>query len=311
MYTGPHIITSGLILNLDAANTKSYNGTTTWYGQVNNDINCTLVNSITYSSNNKGYLIFNGTNQYSTITNNSSFDMSTGDFTIDIWVSPSSFSNACTLFGQGTALNGLSIGFHTNGKPYISLGCLYNSVAEGSNLYLTPPNNTVFTSILYAGYGVNNGIGPNYIANIISPTSRSICETAYIGFSPNVQVGTSATNAIFGDPINGTPKTLALTVSYGLFSSQSMSINTWNNIIATRIGTELYLYLNSILVGQMTYSTTVGSSTSTNLIGSNIVASTNCLYYNGKLSNIRIYKDKGLSSTEVLQNYVSFKNRFI
>ena len=32
MFTGPHIVTDGLVLSLDAANTKSYPGSgTTWY----------------------------------------------------------------------------------------------------------------------------------------------------------------------------------------------------------------------------------------------------------------------------------------
>ena len=72
MYTGPQIVTSGLVLHLDAGNTKSYSGTgTVWYGRAGNlnggvVNNGTLVNSPTFDSGNKGSIVYNGTNQYVT-----------------------------------------------------------------------------------------------------------------------------------------------------------------------------------------------------------------------------------------------------
>ena len=45
MFTGPDIVTDGLVLNLDAANHKSYPGTgTTWYDLSRNGNNASLVN---------------------------------------------------------------------------------------------------------------------------------------------------------------------------------------------------------------------------------------------------------------------------
>jgi hypothetical protein len=61
----PSIVTSGLILCLDAGNTNSYPGSgTTWTDISANGNNSTLVNGPTYSSLNGGNLTFNGTNQY-------------------------------------------------------------------------------------------------------------------------------------------------------------------------------------------------------------------------------------------------------
>ena len=60
---GPKIITDGLVLCLDAANTKSYLGTgTTWNDLSGNNNNGTLTNGPTFSSNNGGSIVFDGTN---------------------------------------------------------------------------------------------------------------------------------------------------------------------------------------------------------------------------------------------------------
>ena len=69
VYGGPEITTSGLVLYLDAANKKSYPGTgTTWTDLSGNGNNGTLTNSPSYSSVRNGTIIFDGTNDYISIT---------------------------------------------------------------------------------------------------------------------------------------------------------------------------------------------------------------------------------------------------
>ena len=61
----PSIITSGLILNLDAANPSSYSGSgTTWTDLSGFGNNGTLINAVGYSSSNGGELTFDGVNDY-------------------------------------------------------------------------------------------------------------------------------------------------------------------------------------------------------------------------------------------------------
>lgn len=61
MYTGPNISDDGLVLSLDAANTKSYiSGSTTWTDLTRNGNNGTLVNGPTFSSANGGSIVFDG-----------------------------------------------------------------------------------------------------------------------------------------------------------------------------------------------------------------------------------------------------------
>ena len=80
---GPSIITDGLVLNLDAANKRSYPGSgTTWHDLTKNKVIGTLTNGPTYSG---GSLVFNGTSSYITLGTNSNLNFGTGDFTIDCW----------------------------------------------------------------------------------------------------------------------------------------------------------------------------------------------------------------------------------
>jgi hypothetical protein len=67
----PNIVTDGLVLYLDAANAKSYPGSgTTWFDISGNNNHVTLYNGVNFSSENGGYLIFDGTNDYAASINN-------------------------------------------------------------------------------------------------------------------------------------------------------------------------------------------------------------------------------------------------
>jgi hypothetical protein len=74
-YRGPNTVTDGLVLALDAANTKSYvSGSTTAYslvirGSYSTPVSCSLVNGVSYSTNNAGYFILDGTNDQILIEN--------------------------------------------------------------------------------------------------------------------------------------------------------------------------------------------------------------------------------------------------
>ena len=57
----PQIVTSGLVLSLDAGNIKSYaSGSTTWFDKSGNAYNGTLTNGPTFSTGSLGAIVFDG-----------------------------------------------------------------------------------------------------------------------------------------------------------------------------------------------------------------------------------------------------------
>jgi len=84
----PRIVTDGLVLCLDAANKRSYPGSgTTWIDKVGGN-DGTLTNGPTFSSDNGGILVFDGTNDYTNFGNilNDVFAGADKKFSIMSWV---------------------------------------------------------------------------------------------------------------------------------------------------------------------------------------------------------------------------------
>jgi len=82
-----NIVTNGLVLNLDAANPRSYpqpyNGTT-WFDISGNSRNGTLTNGPTYNSANGGSIVFDGGDDY--VDTSYITSIGTNEFTYCAWV---------------------------------------------------------------------------------------------------------------------------------------------------------------------------------------------------------------------------------
>lgn len=170
----PKIVTEGLVLYLDAANTKSYiSGSNVWGDISRTGVIGTLTNGPTFSSINGGAITFDGINDYITIPYNSSLAFSTA-FTLSIWVRILSFSSAFI---------GLIVTGRDTGAWY---GIWYNNGAflmatSGSNL-VSP--NTVINNKWYN------------LVYTASGSSRLLYEDGVIVRSgsysaPSIQVGSS------------------------------------------------------------------------------------------------------------------------
>ena len=85
----PRTVTNGLILNLDAANIKSYPGSgTTWTDLSRSNINGTLTNGPTFNTANGGNIVLDGTDDYVNCGNSSTLPVNSGS--ICAWVKTSS-----------------------------------------------------------------------------------------------------------------------------------------------------------------------------------------------------------------------------
>jgi len=107
------IVTSGLVLCLDAVDRKSYPGTgTAWIDRSGNRNNATLVNSLSYNPNNSGTLVFDGVDDYADF-----FAPSLGTTTtVEMWAKIGAGYNNKMFFGWNlydfTGVAG-AIGFNT------------------------------------------------------------------------------------------------------------------------------------------------------------------------------------------------------
>jgi hypothetical protein len=100
------IVTSGLIMNLDAGSTASYPGSgNIWYDLSGNGYNGTLTNGPAYNSSNGGSIVLDGTNDY--INGASISSQLTGDITVEVWVKIStSPSDWVRVIGTGANPSG-------------------------------------------------------------------------------------------------------------------------------------------------------------------------------------------------------------
>ena len=108
---GASIVRNGLVLHLDAANSKSYGGTgTTWNDLSGNGRNGALSNSPTFSS---GSFLFDGTNQLVTIPNNLQFGATSFSIEMVVKFPLLNYDAICSWNSDGfnTGAKGLSIRF--------------------------------------------------------------------------------------------------------------------------------------------------------------------------------------------------------
>jgi hypothetical protein len=117
-----NIVTSGLILNLDAANPRSYlppyNGTT-WFDLSGNNNNGTLTNGPTFNTGSGGNIVFDGVDDYVLTPYSGS---STSSYTFASWYNPLSNVNTYALTrGRDGNGNGWSLTLgsdNTSGNRY-------------------------------------------------------------------------------------------------------------------------------------------------------------------------------------------------
>jgi len=120
MYYGtPPIVTNGLVLYLDAANSKSYvSGSTTWRDVSGNRNSGSLVGGPTFDSGNGGSIVFDGNDDYVNCGNNSSLNSIT-TYTVSTWLKLSnSTRNYNPIFcrhSRGTTSSDIEIYGSSNG----------------------------------------------------------------------------------------------------------------------------------------------------------------------------------------------------
>ena len=176
------LVANGLVLYLDAGNSSSYSGTgTTWTDLSTNGNDGTLVNGPTYGSGNQGFIEFDGSNDYVSLS--SDVLNPNSDWSIYSWVNVDSASESNTIVAKESAKGALQVRV-SNGSVEIldsyqvSVGTFTGftaSVSTWYNICVTRSSNTYslyidgsfvssFTSTVVYDYGFGD-IGNNWNAS--------------------------------------------------------------------------------------------------------------------------------------------------
>jgi hypothetical protein len=200
--SGP-LITSGLVLNLDASNAASYSGSgTTWTDLSGSGNNGTLTNGPTFNSANGGSIVFDGVDDSVKILSSANFSYGTGDYTLEIW-----FNSSITILSNKIMFDQRGVPT-VNGQPVIYISSLAKPIfyLEGSGNLITGTTtiilNTWYNIIVSKISGVYtlyvNGTSEGTASNSVSvPTSRISLGIDYINqsaFSGRIPIARSYKN---------------------------------------------------------------------------------------------------------------------
>ena len=230
----PALVTEGLVLNLDAGNASSYNGTgTTWLDLSDKRNNGTLVNTITHNTTNPGYLIFNangngiaqgGRNPYVSLPQSTDFDFGTGDFTLEMWA--------------------------------------YTTTANAHPDFITINANTSMYAAIRIEYWNNNLI-------------------VFHSYDGN---------------------------SHVTGASVPFTLNSWQQIVVSRISGSVKLYLNGDIKSTYSLPGSLLAQQETRI--GDLRGSLGFYSFSGNISIVKMFKNKGLTDTEVTNHFNLTKSRF-
>jgi hypothetical protein len=157
MYTGPNIITNGLVLQLDAGNTKSYPGSgTTWSDLSGNGNSGTLTNGPTFSSANGGSIVFDGVDDFIIDSTTINIPIGSSNRTVHMWVRPTTNINNFMQIGTGGGGNQVYViqYYNISGTIYLftdGINPSNNLTISGASL----PTLNVWNHITFGNSGQN------------------------------------------------------------------------------------------------------------------------------------------------------------
>jgi hypothetical protein len=184
MYYSPRIVTSGLVLALDAAERLSYPRTgTTWRDLSGNNNTGTLTNGPTFSAGNMGSIVFDGVDDYVDISNNDTLNANTQ--TISVWYKPTSLpGRAASVANKHSGINS------ANGYNLFDGGTI--DIKVSTTTYTISPIDTIIVNRWYnliLTYTVNStmsGYINGKLQNTIALGNLSISSNSVrIGSSPD------------------------------------------------------------------------------------------------------------------------------
>ena len=186
-YAFGQIVTSGLVLCLNAADKNSYPGSgTTWTDLSGNSNNGTLTNGPTFNTGSGGSIVFDGTNDYVLCSKQNAL-VNVTQFTIGAWMKRN-LSNSVVIIGQiETLSNDVSFELWSDGNAYFEVG-------NGTNGYGYIANTSTNWQYLMMVFNGTGDINSDRLKAYINGTLQTL---TYSGTIPS-STGTVNTNLNIG-----------------------------------------------------------------------------------------------------------------
>ena len=175
----PSIVTDGLVLCLDAANTKSYPGSgTTWTDISGEGHDGTLTNGPTFSSNYGGNIVFDGSNDDVTGVHNSELNLR-NDVTVECWFRRTGGrSDWVRIFGKGDSSN------RTYGLWYNVPSSYFLYQRYGPSSFNIMPSKSVASNTWYHMVGTSSGSNHTLYLNGVNVGTASNSSTFHSSTDP-------------------------------------------------------------------------------------------------------------------------------
>jgi hypothetical protein len=203
---GVNIVTNGLVLYLDASNTKSYiSGSTTWNDVSRSRNNGALINGPTFNSANGGSIVFDGTNDYVDCGNSNTITQAGNtQFTVELWAKKSASNKDLVIGAQNQLdLKGWFLQWFSDGNVYFGI----RNGGSNFNLFFLPYQNRWFNIV-----GVFDGSQPT------DATKNKI----YInGIQQTLTTSTQLTSV----PTNLVQLTIGTVVNYAGYATADISVS--------------------------------------------------------------------------------------
>jgi hypothetical protein len=174
----------------------------------------------------------------------------------------------------------------------------------------TPTGNTFVNDQSYMKFDGVDDFGT--VSNNISPGTGDFAVSVWVNKSDvvaNRYIWDFGSNG--GTLSTGTSVTAGFRYynpSVGYILGPTHDINTWYNITISRISNVTSFYSNGVLINSGTDNGNIGSWGTALTIGN--YGGGGGYRHQGKLSNILVYKNKGLSAQEVQQNFNALRGRY-
>ena len=203
---GPKIVKDGLLFSIDAAVPRSYSGTGLTVNGLTGGIGATLVNGVGFGITNGGYFIFDGTNDYISVSSSpTTFSYNRSSFTVGGW----------------TYMTSLPTNF------YGVILSKWNTGAGNDNEFIL---NTESGNVFIFGLDYDDGLNPDSATNdFITSTTTIVANTWYY-------VAASFDNGSIKLYVNGVLESSATSVN------TSVKTNTNSSLDIGRFGTTYYSF---------------------------------------------------------------------